>query len=135
MGDFTKLAVWRKAHELARSIYEETSRWPKHELFGLTSQMRRASVSIGSNIAEGLGRRSDGELARFIQIAIGSCNELEYQIRLARDLGYISMDGYTELDRSINEVGRMLTGFAARVSERILRAKKQAKLSSFAPST
>jgi len=135
MSHFEKLGVCNKAHELTLNVYRYTALFPKHELFGLTSQMRRASVSIGSNIAEGLGRRSDGELARFIQIAIGSCNELEYQIRLARDLGYISMDGYTELDRSINEVGRMLTGLAVRVSERILRAKKQAKLPSFAPST
>jgi four helix bundle protein len=64
MGDYTKLAVWKKAHELALSIYQETLSWPKHELFGLTSQSRRAAVSIPANIAEGCGKNSDAELAK-----------------------------------------------------------------------
>ena len=86
MGDFTKLAVWRKAHELARSIYEETSRWPKHELFGLTSQARRAAVSIPAYIAEGCGKNSDAELARHARVSMGSGSELSYYLILAHDL-------------------------------------------------
>ena len=76
MGDFTKLAAWKKAHELTVGIYSETSRWPRHELIGLTSQSRRAAVSVPSNLAEGCGKNSDAELARHARDSLGSASEL-----------------------------------------------------------
>ena len=78
MGDFTKLAVWRKAHELTGRLYRETDRWPRHELYGLTSQTRRAAVSVPSNIAEGCGKNSDAELAKHARTSLGSASELSY---------------------------------------------------------
>jgi len=108
MGDFTKLAVWKKAHELARSIYEETSSWPKHELFGLTSQSRRAAVSIPANIAEGCGKNSDAELARHARLSMGSGSELSYYLILAHDLGYMPHARRDERQDALSEVRRML---------------------------
>ena len=89
MGDFTKLEVWKKAHELTLRIYERTARWPRHELFGLASQTRRAAASIAANIAEGCGRNSDAELARYARTSLGSANELCYYVILAHDLRYL----------------------------------------------
>jgi len=80
--DFRKLAVWEKAHRLTLDMYKATASFPKDELYGLTSQVRRASISIPANIAEGCGRNGDVELARFLQIAMGSASELEYQSAL-----------------------------------------------------
>ena len=87
MEDFKNLKVWSKAHELTIAIYKRTRTFPVDEMYGLTSQIRRASASIGANIAEGCGRRSDPEMKRFIQIARGSASEVEYHLLLARDLG------------------------------------------------
>jgi four helix bundle protein len=87
MRNFRSIKVWEKSHELVLGIYQETSRFPKSELFSLTSQIRNASSSIPSNIAEGCGKGSEAELARFLQTAMGSASELEYRILLARDLG------------------------------------------------
>ncbi len=132
MGHFEKLEVWKRAHALTLDIYKCTAAFPKQEVYGLASQMRRASASIGCNVAEGTGRRSDGELMRFLQIAMGSCSELEYQIRLARDLGYIANDFYVEIKAAVDEVGRMLTGLRSRVSERATRLKTQGQSRSLA---
>src|SRR5947209_2135576 len=90
MSDFKKLNVWQKAHELTLHLYPATAVFPKSELYGLTSQMRRCCVSIGSNIAEGCGRAGETEKAQFLRIALGSLSELEYQVLVARDLGYLS---------------------------------------------
>ena len=84
MEDFKNLRVWVKAHEITLDIYKKTQCFPKEEMYSLTSQMRRAAASIGANIAEGCGRRSDGEMRRFLQIARGSANELEYHLLLAK---------------------------------------------------
>jgi len=100
---------------LTLAIYRATSTFPKDELYGLTSQMRRCAVSIGSNIAEGRGRDGDPEFQRFIAIAIGSTTELEYQLLLSRDLGYVSPGDYDDLLRSLAEVGRMLVALRLRV--------------------
>ena len=78
MTDFKQLKVWRKAHQLTLDTYRMTAAFPKEELYGLTSQLRRAAASIGANLAEGCGRRSDGEMCRFLQIARGSASEIEY---------------------------------------------------------
>ena len=109
MRDFKSLRVWEKGHQLTLEIYKVTAMFPKDELYGLTSQIRRASVSIPSNIAEGCGRGGDTELARFLQIAMGSASELEYQILLARDLDFLDSSDYDRLTRDVVEVKRMLT--------------------------
>src|SRR5262245_55298502 len=107
MGDFTKLSVWKKAHELTLAMYRSTTKWPKHELFGLISQARRAAYSIPSNIAEGCGRNSDAELARYSRNSMGSSSELSYFIILAHDLDYIARPERDELQGSVTEVRRM----------------------------
>lgn len=89
MPDFKKLDVWVDAHAFVLDIYRSTSTFPRTEQFGLTSQIRRAAVSIPANLAEGCGRDTQAELARFASIALGSANELEYLLILAYDLGYI----------------------------------------------
>jgi four helix bundle protein len=85
MGDFRKLGAWQRAYKVALQIYHSTGGFPDHERYGLTSQLRRASVSVVSNIAEGTGRRNDRELARFLSIARGSVREFECQLLLSRD--------------------------------------------------
>ena len=87
MRGFRELKVWEKAHRLSLAIYKASSGFPKDELYGLTSQIRRSSVSIPTNIVEGCGRNGNAELARFLHIASGSASELEYHLLLARDLG------------------------------------------------
>lgn len=111
MKDFRKLKVWEKAHELAIAIYKVTKNFPKEELYGLTSQIRRAGVSIPANIAEGCGRSGDAELARFAQIASGSASELEYHLLLSYDLGYLENSNFQNLTSQVTEVKRMLTAF------------------------
>jgi four helix bundle protein len=86
MRDYKNLLVWEKAHKLTLAVYKTTLLFPKEERYGLTSQVRRASASIAANLAGGCGRRSDGEMARFVQIAMGSRAELSYHFLLAKDL-------------------------------------------------
>ncbi len=116
MKDFKELRVWQKAHALALEIYQITRGFPKDEIYGLTSQIRRASVSVGANIAEGCGRRSDGELNRFLQIARGSAAELEYHLLLARDLKLMANDAHQSLEKKLIDVQRMLTSLVAAVA-------------------
>jgi four helix bundle protein len=108
MKDFRQLKVWEKSHQLALAIYKETKKFPKEELYGLTSQIRRASMSIPTNIAEGCGRNTDAEFARFLQIAMGSASETEYQLILARDLEFIPKENYEKLHADVEDVKRML---------------------------
>ena len=115
MKDFRNLLVWEKAHQLTLAIYKNTKSFPKEELFGLTSQIRRASISIPSNIAEGCGRSSDAELARFCQISMGSASEVEYQILLANDLKYLQNDVFNNLFDKIIEVKKMLSSLIKRL--------------------
>lgn len=109
MKDFRKLQVWEKSHQFALVIYRITTNFPKSELYGLTSQIRRSASSIPSNIAEGCGRGSDADLRRMLQIAFGSANELEYQLLLANELKFIEEKSYRQLDSQITEVKRMLS--------------------------
>jgi len=111
MKDFRDLKVWEKSHHLALAIYRATAKFPKDELYGLMSQIRRACVSIPANIAEGCGRNGDTELARFLQIAMGSASELEYHLLLSRDLGLMDTENYEQLAQETTEVKRMLTSF------------------------
>lgn len=105
------MTVWQKAHELVLEIYRDSSRFPTDERFGLTAQLRRAAASIASNIAEGCGRGTNKDFARFLGIAAGSASEVEYQILLARDLGYLSDEDFDPLNAGVNEVKRMLNSF------------------------
>ena len=109
MKDFRDLKVWEKAHHLAVAVCRATANFPSEEKYGLTSQLCRSAVSIPSNIAEGCGRSGDRELARFLQIAMGSASELEYQLLLCRDLGLLQGSVYKELEKPTIEVKRMLT--------------------------
>ena len=108
MKDFRQLKVWEKSHQLALAIYKTTKEFPKEELYGLTSQIRRSSMSIPTNIAEGCGRFTDADFARFLQMAMGSASEAEYQLILAHDLGFLPSDSYEQLHNEIEEVKRML---------------------------
>src|SRR3989337_3096034 len=108
MKDFRQLKVWEKSHQLALAIYKATKEFPKEELYGLTSQIRRASMSIPTNIAEGCGRNTDAEFARCLQIAMGSASETEYQLLLARDLEFLPRNEYEKLHSEVEEVKRML---------------------------
>jgi len=109
MKDFKKLKVWEKAHSLTLTIYEASANFPREELYGLTSQIRRACVSVPTNIAEGCGRSSDTDFARFLQISIGSASEVEYLLLLGRDLDLLLHEEYEELNSMVVEIKRMLT--------------------------
>ena len=115
MQDFKELQVWKKSHDLTLRVYELTSQFPREEIYGLTSQVRRACASIPTNIAEGCGRGSSADLARFLQIAMGSTSEVEYLILLARDLEYFNSNQYAELIDTTIEVKKMLTSLLKRI--------------------
>ena len=115
MSDFRKLSVWQKAHRLTLDIYRATTTFPQNELYGLTSQMRRCCVSIGSNIAEGCGRSGEVEKARFLRIAKGSVSELEYQVLVCCDLEYLQPDVGKKITGQVQEVGRMLSSLTDKV--------------------
>ena len=118
MQDFKNLDVWRKSHELTLKVYELSSQFPREEIYGLTSQIRRACASIPTNIAEGSGRESPPDFARFLQIAVGSASETEYLILLAHELNYITAAQYTELMRATTQVKRMLIALLKRIRTR-----------------
>ena len=119
MKDFRELKVWEKGHKLTLTSYRITGGFPKHELFGLTSQIRRCSSSIPANIAEGCGRIGNAELHRFLQIACGSASELEYHFLLAKDLGYLPVGDYGSVHKEVLDVKRMLVALTRKVgSER-----------------
>ena len=110
MGNFRDLEVWQHAYRLTLCVYRSTESFPPHERYGLTIQIRRAAVSVASNIAEGCGRLGDRELIRYLRIARGSVREVECQLQLARDLGYLPPSTWEELDTSSQRVSRMLKG-------------------------
>ena len=120
MEDFKDLVVWTKAHHLTLAVYKQTGTFPKEEMYGLTSQVRRASASIGANIAEGCGRRSDAEMKSFLQIARGSANELECHLLLAKDLQFLGSDEFRSLEEKILEVQRMLASLVQRLQGPVL---------------
>jgi len=115
MRDFRKLQVWQRAHQLVQAVYKVTAHFPRTETYGLVSQMRRAAVSIPTNIAEGCGREGEAELGRFFQIAAGSASELEYEVLLAGDLGFLEEGEYDQLSEGTIEVKRMLTAFSRKL--------------------
>ncbi|SMB88624.1 four helix bundle protein [Desulfonispora thiosulfatigenes DSM 11270] len=109
-SDTSKLLVWQRSHELVLNIYEVTKDFPKDEQFGLTSQIRRAAVSVPSNIVEGKARGSSKEYKRFLLMARGSLEETKYQLLLAKDLKYIDEKKYKEVLNLAMETGRLLAG-------------------------
>jgi four helix bundle protein len=108
MHIYKQLRVWVDAHQLTLEVYKATKTFPKDELYGLTSQIRRASVSIPSNLAEGASRSSRKDFSRFVEIAHGSANELEYQLFLSRDLGYISELDHDPLQQKTTQLLKSL---------------------------
>ena len=108
MKDFRRLDVWQKAHGLSIGIYKQTSGFPTEEKFGLTSQIRRCVVSIEANIAEGCGRGGDLDFRRFLQISLGSASELDCELLLARDLGFMRPEHHEILLKELRSVQAML---------------------------
>jgi four helix bundle protein len=121
--DFKELRVWTQSHQLTLRLYAVTRTFPREEIYGLTSQIRRSGASIPANIAEGCGRRSDGELTRFLQIARGSASELEYHLLLSRDLKFLAEKEFESLSEKLVEVQRMLTALVQRVQPFASRSK------------
>lgn len=117
MKSHKDLLVWRKSVDMVVRIYAETGNWPREELYGLTSQIRRAAVSIPSNIAEGAGRRGQKEFSRFLSIAMGSLAEVETQMVIAERLGFAR--NATDLDESLQEIRRTLVGLSKSLESHI----------------
>jgi four helix bundle protein len=106
--DFRELVIWKKAHELTLAVYQASRSFPREEIYGLTAQVRRSSASIPANLAEGCGRDSSADFARFCAIGMGSASETEYHLLLARDLRIISLAVHDELATKTTELKRML---------------------------
>jgi four helix bundle protein len=114
--NYTDLIAWQKSMDLAQELYRATAGFPKEEMYGLTSQLRRAAVSVPSNIAEGQGRRTTGAFLQHLSIAHGSLRETETQMLLAVRLGYLSDKAAASLMKQTGEVGRLITGLANSLS-------------------
>jgi four helix bundle protein len=115
MRDFREYKVWEKSHQLTLAVYVASRGFPRDELYGLTSQVRRSASSVPANIAEGCCRGGDGEFARFLGIAMGSASELDYHLLLAHDLHYLSPEQYAILLPQVSEVKRMLASFIKKI--------------------
>lgn len=108
MRDFRNLTVWSRSHTFVINVYKITRKFPKEEIYGLTSQIRRAAMSIPTNIAEGCGRKSDADFCRFLQISVGSASEVDYELQLAYELGYLTESEYDELAKEVVEIRKMI---------------------------
>ena len=116
--NYRDLIVWQKAMDLVMAIYTATSEFPRHEIYGLRAQLRKAAVSIPSNIAEGEGRRTRKEFLRFLSIAHGSLREVETQVLIAERLSYIDPEPRSEIFQATAEVGRLITGLSNKLLAR-----------------
>ena len=116
MQDFRELKVWQKSYQLGLDIHKIPCDFPKEEIYGLTSQMRRSSVSIAANIAEGCGRKGKAELIQFLHIAVGSASELEHYILFSRDLGMLNNTNFERINVNISEVKKMLINLRKKVN-------------------
>jgi four helix bundle protein len=116
MRDFRELTVWQKAHELTLTVYERTARFPRHELSGLAGQMRRAAMSVSTNIAEGAVKAERADFVRLLHTALGFANQLEYQFLLAKDLGFLTHEEHGSQNASVNEIKKMLIGLSKTVA-------------------
>ena len=119
MNNPRSLEIWKLSYELGKSIHMLTKKFPREEMYGLASQLRRASVSVTSNISEGCGRGSPKDFKNFLHISMGSLKEVETQILYAKDFGYISEQELKENLRKIDKLGRKLSCFIASVAKRI----------------
>ena len=115
MQNYKELKVWEKAHHFTLSVYEATKSFPKEEIYSLTNQLRRAASSIPANIAEGCGKNTQGELAHFLNISLGSSNESEYLLILSKDLNYLNQPIFDKLFSAINEIKAMLIALIGKV--------------------
>jgi four helix bundle protein len=115
LGDYRKLRAWQKAHELALAAYRATEGYPAEERYGLVRQIRRAATSTACNLAEGVGRNREKETAQFIRIALGSCTELEYQVLLSQELGYMKEGAASELITRTRDLRAMLASLHNRL--------------------
>jgi four helix bundle protein len=122
MRNYRDLEVWKHSHKLTLELYKASRGFPKEELFGLTSQLRRAAISIGANLAEGCGRRTTAEFARFIRIAMGSASELDYHLLLCRDFEFLNKEVYDRTSKELVRVRKMLFALLSSV-ERQIQAK------------
>ena len=128
MRNYRDLQTWNKAHTLTLELYKLSRQFPKEEIYGLTSQLRRAASSIGANLAEGCGRQSNPEFARFVRISMGSASELDYHLLLSRDLGFLRAEDYQVASKSLTEIRKMLASLLSTVETEVpARAKAVAK--------
>jgi len=123
MRDFRTLEIWKQSRQLAVEVYGLTRSFPKEEVFGLTSQLQRAVVSVGANIAEGCGRNSNADFQRFLTIALGSLNEAEYLLILSNDLHYCDDEKYRKLMRDIDKLKPMMMAFISKLREFVAEQK------------
>ncbi len=126
MKDYRELKVWHHAHAITLASYKATKDFPRNELFGLTSQIRRCAASIAANVAEGCGRSGNAELNRFLQISSGSASELDYHFLLARDLGYLRPQDYRDLTTQLLHLRRMLSALITKIAEDVAAPKAKA---------
>ena len=117
MRDFHKLGIWQRSHQLTLDVYKMSKSFPKDELFGLKSQIRRAASSIPTNIAEGCGRASNKDFAHFLQIAIGSASEVEYELLLAHDLEYINDEAFNKLTSETIAIRKMIIKYQSELKD------------------
>jgi len=115
--DFKEILIWQRSHQFTLDIYKISVTFPPEEKFGLTSQIRRASYSIPTNIAEGCGRNTEADMCRFFIIAMGSASELEYQLLLVKDLGYLPSSAYNLLLNELIEIKKMLNAFIQKLKK------------------
>jgi four helix bundle protein len=118
MRDFRKYDVWQLSHSFVLEIYALTKSFPNNEIYGITSQLRRASTSVPTNVSEGCGRNSDADFNRFIQIALGSAHEVEYLIQLSMDLSFIQYEPYLELTEKINLIKKKLYHLSQKLTQK-----------------
>lgn len=116
--DHTQLEVYNRAYAFALDVYKSTAGFPKEEQFGITSQLRRAASSIGANISEGCGRKTDKDFARFLHISMGSIKECEHFLKLSKDLSYIDNNSFTALRMELESIGKMMTKFIQKIKAR-----------------
>lgn len=115
MRDYRKYEIWKKSHQLALDVYRVTKSFPKEEMYGITSQLRRCSLSIPTNIVEGSGRNSQKEFAHFINIASGSAAETEYLIRFSFDVKYLNENDFNKINEELTSIRKMLNAFHQKI--------------------
>jgi four helix bundle protein len=116
---FRKLIVWKRAHTMTLAVYKATENFPRHEMFGLTSQIRRSAASVGANIAEGYALGSSANYLRHLNIAVGSLAETEYHLELAHDLSYLADTEHSQLCGQVSEIGYLLSRLKASIERNI----------------